>query len=277
MTQSNNVIHLKDVNIEAGGKTLLSNVTLAVRPKERVAIIGANGAGKTTLLKALTGMVLPTSGSVEVLGKQLTRQNIPGELRRLRSRIGQVFQGLHLVGRLSAMENVLIGALGRNPSILTCARWFSNHERDLAQAALKAVGMGHAGQYRVDRLSGGERQKVAVARALNQNPELILADEPTANLDPTAAEEVADLLARIAEERQLTLITVAHTLKLLPNLAERVIGLKSGRIVFDRPIHKIDESEIKRLYESGVKDTSLTYAFDTRRRTTDSTLFPERR
>ena len=275
MTQANHVIRLKDLNIEAGGKTLLSNVTLAVKPKERVAIIGANGAGKTTLLKALTGMVLPTSGSVEVLGKQITGQNIPGELRTLRSRIGQVFQGLHLVGRLNVMENVLIGALGRNASLLTCARLFSADERELAQAALEAVGMGHATQFRVDRLSGGERQKVAVARALNQNPELILADEPTANLDPNAAEEIADLLAQIAEARQVTVITVAHTLKLLPNLAERVIGLKSGRIVFDKPIHAIDESEIKRLYQADADNTSLPYAAVNTIRVTGSKSFSE--
>lgn len=264
MTQSNNVINIDNLTIEVGGKTLLSNVALAVKPKEQVAIIGANGAGKTTLLKAVTAMAPLTSGSVEVLGVQLTGQNSPGELRHLRGRIGQVFQGLHLVGRLSAIENVLIGALGRNASLLTYARVFSAHERELAQSTLEAVGMGHAAQFRVDRLSGGERQKVAVARALNQNPELILADEPTANLDPSAAEDIANLLARLTTERQITLVTVAHTMKLLPNLAQRVVGLKSGRIFFDKPLDAIDAGEIKQLFRRESEDSLPAYSTGSR-------------
>ena len=251
MNASDAVIRLEALNVVAGGRSLLADVTLLVQAKERIAVIGANGAGKTTLLKTLTGMMLPSSGSVEVLGRQLSGAVAPLELRQLRSRIGQVFQGLHLVGRLSALENVLIGALGRSQSIWTCARLFPADERDRAQAALEAVGMGHVAAFRVDRLSGGERQKVAVARALNQNPDLILADEPTANLDPIAAGEVADLLTRIAEERKVTLITVAHTLSLLPNLAERIVGLKSGRIVFDEAIDAIDQSQMQQLYKGG--------------------------
>jgi phosphonate transport system ATP-binding protein len=250
MNASNAVVNVEALDVAAGGRTLLADVTLVVRPAERVAIIGANGAGKTTLLKTLTGMMLPASGSVQVLGQSVSSRMTPLDLRNLRGRVGQVFQGLHLVGRLSALENVLIGALARTQSILTCARLFPDHERERAQAALDAVGIGRLAQLRVDRLSGGERQKVAVARALNQNPELILADEPTANLDPTAAREVADLLARIAEERGVALITVAHTLSLLPNLAQRVVGLRSGSILFDRPIGDIDEGQMQQLYES---------------------------
>ncbi len=211
-----------------------------------MALLGS-GAGKTTLLKTLTGIMLPASGSVDVLGKPISKQIDPVELRQLRSRIGQVFQGLHLLGRLSTLENVLVGALGRSQSIMTCTRLFPAHER--AQAALKAVGMDHKAQVRVDRLSGGERQKVAVARALNQDPELILADEPTANLDPIAAGEMADLLARIAKEREATLIAAAHTLNLLPNLAERIVGLKSGHIMFDQSIDAIDEAQLQQLYK----------------------------
>ena len=249
MNSSDAVIRLEALNVMADARTLLADVTLLVRPAERIAIIGANGAGKTTLLKTLSGMMFPASGSVEVLGKRVFRQIPPAELRQLRSRIGQVFQGLHLVGRLSALENVLVGALGRSQFILTCARLFPAHERDHAHAALEAVGIGRLAQLRVDRLSGGERQKVAIARALNQNPDLILADEPTANLDPIAAKEVADLLARIAMDRGLALITVAHTLSLLPNLAQRVVGLKSGRIMFDQSVDAIDESQLQHLYK----------------------------
>ena len=254
MNAAQSVIRLEAVEVIAGKKHLLTDVTLLVRPQERVAIIGANGAGKTTLLKTLTGMVLPVSGSVDVLGKSVSARTDAVELRQLRSRIGQVFQGLHLVNRLSALENVLIGGLGRSQSILTCARIFSAAERDRAQAALEAVGIGHKAAVRVDRLSGGERQKVAVARALNQEPDLILADEPTANLDPVAAGEIAELLARIAADRKVTLITVAHTLSLLPDLAERIVGLKAGRIVFDQPIDAIDQARLRQLYKDDDQD-----------------------
>ncbi|MEO8157862.1 MAG: ATP-binding cassette domain-containing protein [Betaproteobacteria bacterium] len=248
MSAEPNVIRLQGMGVRVHGADLLADIDLVVKPQERIAIIGANGAGKTTLVKTLTAMMRPTSGALQVLGEDLARENRPDRLRALRSRIGQVFQGLHLVGRLSVHENVLIGALGRCESLLTLGRYFPAEERDRAQAALEAVGMGHAAKLRVDRLSGGERQKVAVARALNQDPQLILADEPTANLDPVAAEEVADLLARIATEKQVTLITVAHTLKLLPNLAKRVIGMRAGRIVFDAPIGDIDDNQLQQLY-----------------------------
>ena len=193
------------------------------------------------------------SGSIEVLGCRVEPGMAVGELRTLRSRVGQVFQGLHLVSRLSALENVLIGGLDRCHSLLTCARLFSSDEHDRAHAALKAVGMEHAAQLRSDRLSGGERQKVAVARALNQEPELILADEPTANLDPAAADEIALLLAELAEERQVTLITVVHTLQLLPNLAQRIIGMHSGRIAFDQPIGALDDKRMRLLYRREAK------------------------
>lgn len=248
MSSSKLVVSIKSLDVVAGARSILADVTLSVNSQERIAIIGANGAGKSTLFKVMTGMMFPESGSVEVLGQPIAKRVSPIELRKLRARVGQVFQGLHLVGRLSAEENVLIGALGRISSMLTCARIFTEEERARADAALRAVGMAHAAKIRVDRLSGGERQKIAVARALNQDPQLILADEPTANLDPTAAAEIADLLARVAEERQITLITIAHTMTLLPNLAQRIVGLKSGRIAFDQSIDNVGNNQLVDLY-----------------------------
>ena len=246
------IIDIKSLHVKGGAKTLLFDIDLVVRQHERVAIIGANGAGKTTLLKVLTGMIAPASGTVTVLGQNVAKQILPSQLRTLRAQIGQVFQGLHLVGRLNALENVLIGALGRNRSMFTCARIFPAEEHERAHAALRAVGMLHAAKHRVDRLSGGERQKVAVARALNQNPTLILADEPTANLDPVAASEIADLLSQIAEDRKATLVTVAHSMALLPNLAQRIIGLSSGRMVFDQPINTVDKDQLALLYPRSI-------------------------
>ena len=249
MTTPAVVVSISDLNVFAQDKQLIADLTLSVKDGERVVIIGSNGAGKTTLLRVLTGMIIPSSGNVTVLGQQVSGRTPANDLRLLRARVGQVFQGLHLVGRPSVLNNVLIGALGRQQTLLTCGRIFPQEEIESAQAALNVVGMSHAAQMRVDSLSGGERQKVAVARALNQNPQIILADEPTASLDPLAAEEIADLLTRITEERHLTLITVAHTLKLLPNLAQRVVGMKAGRIEFDLPINQIGGEQLRRFYE----------------------------
>jgi phosphonate transport system ATP-binding protein len=240
------VAHL---SIRIGRTDLLRDVSLTVPAGERVVIVGANGAGKSTLLKSLTGMAKPTDGRVEVLGSPVDGRTTTDGLRRLRARVGQVFQGLHLVARLTVLENVLVGGLARTTSPLAWARRFPLHEEDRAMEALRAVGLAHAALVRTDRLSGGERQKVAVARVVHQSPDLILADEPTASLDPTAAEEIGDLLCAIAADRRATLITVIHSLRLIPRLGDRIIGMEGGRIVIDRPVALLDQARIRALYE----------------------------
>jgi len=241
-------VHLRNVTVRTGHTVLLDAVSIDIDARERVAIVGHNGAGKTTLLRVLSGLVPATSGEVEVLGRRIDRAIRPDDLRALRSGIGQVFQGLHLVGRLSALENVLIGALGRTRSLLACVRLFPAAERARAYAALESVGVAHRADMRVDRLSGGERQKVAIARALNQAPRILLADEPTASLDPPAAREIAELLSSIAASARIPLVTVGHTTTLLPLLADRVIGLSGGRVAFDHPIGAIDRATLDALY-----------------------------
>jgi phosphonate transport system ATP-binding protein len=162
--------------------------------------------------------------------------------------VGQVLQGLHLVTRLSALDNVLIGCLGR---VRGWRRWsghFTPAERTQAEAALHAVGLSARATARADQLSGGERQKVALARLLMQQPRLILADEPTAALDPAAAIEVCQLLAQAAQGA--TLITVVHNPALLAGLADRVIGLRAGRIAFDLPVAEVNEALLAELYRA---------------------------
>ncbi|MBI5789938.1 MAG: ATP-binding cassette domain-containing protein [Rhodocyclales bacterium] len=211
---------------------------------ERVAVIGPNGAGKSSLLRLLTGFLKPEQGEIRVLGRSPLAN--PGELRRLRGEIGQVLQGLHLVQRLSAIDNVLIGALGRLSGWRTWARWHRVEDIAMALAALQQVGLAERAGERVDRLSGGERQKVAIARMLMQGPRLILADEPTAALDPHAAQEVCALLAGAAAGA--TLVSVVHNPDLLPLLADRVIGFKSGAPLFDLPVSMVDDVVFGVLY-----------------------------
>lgn len=245
------VIEAEGLVCRIGERTTLAVPRLVVRPGERIGLIGPNGAGKSTLLRCLGGFVRPAEGRLRVAGTELAGPaGAPGPavLRALRAEVGQVLQGLHPVQRLSALENVLIGALPRVPGWRSWARWFPADEVAAAEAALRSVGLGHLARVRSDRLSGGERQKLAIARMLLQRPRLILADEPTASLDPQAATEVCALLATAAQGA--TLLTVVHNPALLPLLADRVLGLRQGELLFDLPMTELDEARLSALYES---------------------------
>jgi phosphonate transport system ATP-binding protein len=253
------VIDIDDLRCEAGGRTTLHLPRLHIAAGERVAIVGHNGAGKSTLLRALGGFVPPAHGRLQVLGRELGARPGGATLRALRCEVAQVMQGLHLVQRLTARENVLIGALGRLHGWRSWARLHAPEDVAEADRALDAVGLSARAGLRADRLSGGERQKVALARMLMQRPRLILADEPTASLDPAAALEVCRLLVRAAAlagkaapgtERGATLITVVHHPALLPVLADRVIGLRGGRLAFDLPVSAVDAVTLDALYRS---------------------------
>ena len=240
------IVQLRDVKCKFGDTLILDVPALSIVAGERVALIGQNGAGKSTLLRLLTGFAHPRNGQVLVLGTDVAQLR-GNELCKLRAQVGQVLQGLHLVARLSVRENVLIGALSRIVGWRGWTRFYPADELARADAALRDVGMFDHAQTRADQLSGGERQKVAIARILVQAPRLILADEPTAALDPRAAQEVCDLLAACAHHA--TLVSVIHNPSLLPILADRVIGLKNGRIFFDLPVAAIDDARLTALYE----------------------------
>ena len=238
----------------ANGRVTLDIAQLTVGAGERLAIVGPNGAGKSTLLRCLSGFAIPVAGRVQVLDRLVGVRLAGAELRRLRGEVAQVLQGLHLVQRLSVLDNVLVGALGRLHGWRSWARWH-HRPQDVAEAlrAIEAVGLTAKADERTDRLSGGERQKVSIARMLMQRPRLILADEPTASLDPAAAREVCRLLQRGAA--QATLISVVHQPELLPLLADRVIGLRHGRLVFDQPLARVDPAMLDALYGADVDPT----------------------
>jgi phosphonate transport system ATP-binding protein len=253
MNQMLTAIILDRVLVQVAGRTVLQVPQLRIEAGERVAVVGPNGAGKSTLMRLLNGFVRPVQGRVQVLGCELTAPLTAPALRSLRARVGQVHQGLHLVARLSARENVLIGALARHPGWRSWARLYPPALLAEADAALSAVGLLGRANDRVDGLSGGERQKISLARLRLQRPHLILADEPTANLDPAAAQEACTGLRAAADAAPgITLLTVVHQPALLPLLAQRVIGLHNGRIVWDRPCsaaHAADlQGDLARLY-----------------------------
>jgi phosphonate transport system ATP-binding protein len=263
-------VRLEDVQVVVGDRVLLDVPRLAIEPGERVAIVGPNGAGKSTLLKLIGALVEARQGRVQVLGRSIgpggeadgarVRHRLrPQDRRALRRDTGLLMQGLHLVPRLSARENVLIGALARlrgAQAVRSWCRWYPQELVAEADAALAALGLADRGDMRADRLSGGERQKLALARLQLQRPHLLLADEPTSALDPAATREVCQALCAVAAAPGRTLLTVLHDLELLPVLADRVIGMAEGRVRWDRPLGEVTPSLLQALYERRPADVT---------------------
>ena len=240
------VVLLEDVRCPTGGPMRLQIKHLGITMGERVAIVGPNGAGKSTLLRLISGFARPQAGQVVVLGRSLDAPLTAQAMRALRCEVGQIMQDLHPVERLTVLENVLIGCLGRTRGWRGWTRCYPAGEVEAAETALKAVGLLKRSGTRADALSGGERQKVALARLLMQRPRLILADEPTAALDPVAAREVCQLLVQASA--RATLVCVVHNPALLPLLASRVIGIRNGSIDFDLPISELNGHVLDALY-----------------------------
>lgn len=243
---------LRGVQVAAGDRVLLDVPRLRIEPGERVAIVGPNGAGKSTLLKLIGGLVQAREGQVQVLGRVLGPALAAADRRALRRDTGLLMQGLHLVPRLTARENVLIGALARlrgAQAVRSLFRWYPPDLVAEADVALAVLDLGNRSGTRADRLSGGERQKVALARLQLQQPRLLLADEPTSALDPAATQAVCHALSEVAAAPGRTLLTVVHDLELLPLLATRVIGMADGRVRFDRPLGEAPPALLQALYQ----------------------------
>ncbi len=227
--------------------TALDEVTFDVRAGEVVVLLGLSGSGKSTLLKHVNGLQAPTSGGGTVLGTDLATARA-GQLRALRRRIGFVFQQFHLVGRLTVLENVCTGALGslRGPRLGLFA--YPRAVRETALERLDRVGLADWAFQRADTLSGGQQQRVAVARALMQEPRVLLADEPVASLDPESSAQVMRLLKEIAAQGDLTVLCSLHQVDLALSFADRIVGLRAGRVVMDSSAAGTGREDIGRLY-----------------------------
>lgn len=231
------------------GTQALDEVGFGVEPGEGVVLLGPNGSGKSTLLKCVTRLEEADSGSARV-GELDTLTAGRRELRDVRRRVGMIFQQFHLVGNLSVFHNALHGALGRSqgprywlPSVAP------KHERLRVMECLERVGLDSLAARRAYTLSGGQQQRVALARMLVQDPELVLADEPVASLDPKAGREVMDLLWEIGRERRMTIVCTLHQLDLALDYADSIVGLKDGRVALDRPVAETSRRELEGLYE----------------------------
>lgn len=222
-------------------------MSLTVPKGQLLSLIGLSGSGKSTLLRHLNGLIQPTAGSVDVLGTNVVTAG-RRELRALRRNVGFVFQSFGLVGRLTALENVLSGSLGRlrGPRLGTIT--YPKALRREALDNLERVGLAAQAFQRADTLSGGQMQRVAIARTLMQRPSLLLADEPVASLDPESSAQVMDVLFRIVVEDQLTVICTLHQVELALGWAQRIVGLRDGQVVLDRAVDSLDQDEVMDVY-----------------------------
>jgi phosphonate transport system ATP-binding protein len=225
----------------------LDGVDLRIGAGEFVVVLGRSGAGKTTFLRALNRLVEPTAGRITVAGRPVTGATA-AELRAVRRRIGMVFQQFNLVRRASVLENVLAGRLGYVATLPSLLGRFPDADRRLALDCLEQVGLVHFAGRRADTLSGGEQQRVAIARALAQEPDVILADEPTASLDPGLASSIMEILKAINVGRGLTLVVSQHQLETALAYASRVVGFRQGRVVFDGGPAAVTPPVVRTLY-----------------------------
>jgi phosphonate transport system ATP-binding protein len=217
-----------------GSRTVLDGVSFDVGAGEVVAVVGPSGAGKTTLFRGITRLVRPLAGEVSVAGRRLSSLN-GSDLRAARREVALIFQQFNLVRRLSALDNVIAGHLADLPTWRVLLRRPGRTVRAHARDCLTEVGLAEFAGVRADRLSGGQQQRVAIARALAQRSRIILADEPVSNLDPASAAGVLRALRTVARDDGIAVVCNLHQVELLDGFADRVIGLRAGRIVTDVP------------------------------------------
>ncbi|ROU03406.1 phosphonate ABC transporter ATP-binding protein [Histidinibacterium lentulum] len=229
------------------GDKALTDVSLTVPKGQVVGLIGPSGAGKSTLIRCINRLVEPSSGRI-LLGEVDLARLPPRALRRERRRIGMIFQEYALVERLTVMENVLSGRLGYVGFWQSFMRRFPGSDIERAYRLLDRVGLIDQADKRADALSGGQRQRVGIARALSQEPELLLVDEPTASLDPKTSRQIMRLLIEVCGERGLPAIVNIHDVPLAQQFMQRIVGLRAGRVVFDGSPEELTEAELTTIY-----------------------------
>ena len=230
------------------GEPVLKNINLEIEASGVTAIIGPSGTGKSTLIRCINRLVDPTAGHIIFRGEDLSQ--LKGKaLREARCHIGMVFQEYNLVERLTVIENVLCGKLGRLPIWRPLLRKFSDQDITRAFDLIDSVGLSQEfASRRADALSGGQRQRVGIARALMQEPSLILADEPTSSLDPKTSVEIMELLDQVSREREVPVIVNIHNVDLARRFATRIIGMSSGQVVFDGPPDALQDIHLNEIY-----------------------------
>lgn len=238
------------------GTVALKDVSFQVDDGEFLAVIGLSGSGKSTLLRCINRLIEPTSG--KVIWNDIDVTALPAtELRNIRRQIGMVFQQFNLVKRSSVLVNVLSGRLGYVSPYQSLLNYFSPADYRLAMENLEQLGLAEKAHMRADSLSGGQQQRVGIARALMQEPKLVLADEPVASLDPVLAHSILKYLEQMNKERKITVLCSLHFLDLVHRYATRAIALKDGKLVFEGLPKEIDDNQFKAIYGQEAERVSI--------------------
>jgi phosphonate transport system ATP-binding protein len=230
-----------------GSVLALDQVSFEVEQGEFLAVIGLSGSGKSTLLRCINRLVEPTDGQIILNGVDVTDAS-QDEMRRIRRKIGMVFQHFNLVSRSRVITNVLSGRLGYVNPAMSLLNRFPQEDMAMAMKQMERVGITNQAFKRADELSGGQQQRVGIARAMMQEPEIILADEPVASLDPVLAHSIMQYLEQINREDGVTVLCSLHFLDLVHRYADRAIALNEGKLMFDGPPDKIDDQKFKEIY-----------------------------
>ena len=238
-----------------GGLTALKNISVEIEAGEFVVIVGLSGAGKSTMLRCVNGLV-PVSGSVVTDGMEVVGAS-PAELRQIRSKVGMIFQTFNLVNRSRVLTNVLVGRLGYVPRWRSLLGIWPAEEKEIGFQSLERVGIVEKAFVRASDLSGGKQQRVGIARALAQEPDIILADEPVASLDPVTSHIVMRDLQRINREFGITTLINLHFLDLARQYGKRLIGLNDGEIVYDGDIADVDDDVFRQIYGRAITPDDL--------------------
>ncbi|MEC7820553.1 MAG: phosphonate ABC transporter ATP-binding protein [Actinomycetota bacterium] len=235
-----------------GGVEALKDLDLTINDGEFVIIVGLSGAGKSTLLRTTNGLVMPTNGEVLVDEKKITTAN-KKELKEIRSNIGMIFQTFNLVNRTTVLKNVLTGRLNAVSTLRSTFGMWPNEDKDIAFKSLQQVEILEKAYVRASNLSGGQQQRVGIARALAQQPNVMLADEPVASLDPVTSRVVMKYLKKINDDLGITTIVNLHFLDLAKEFGERLIGLRDGELVYDGKIADVSDEDFQNIYGRDIK------------------------
>lgn len=236
-----------------GAKPALADVSFSIPDGQFISVIGPSGSGKSTLLRCINRMIEVTSGEIFFDGIMTSRLR-KKDLRKLRTKIGMIFQHYNLVDRLTVIENVLHGRLGHKSTMAGVLGRYSQEEKKQAYRVIDMLGLGDQVFKRCDQLSGGQKQRVGIARALVQNPRMILCDEPISSLDPNASKIIMDHLSGISKNLGITLIVNLHQVNVALKYSDRIIGVNQGQIVFDGPPDELSTAQIADIYGSESQD-----------------------
>jgi phosphonate transport system ATP-binding protein len=241
------VLEVKNLRAAYGEREILKGVSFTLRADDFFAVIGPSGAGKSTLIRCVNRLVEPSGGEVLFNGVDIVKVPVH-ELRGVRRNIGMIFQEFNLIERLSVIDNVLTGRLGYTGTLRSLFRAYTKADIDQALQLLDRVGLSEHIDKRADRLSGGQRQRVGIARALIQNPKLLLVDEPTSSLDPKISREVMGLIREMAREFHIPVLCNIHDVDLACEFCSHVIGLQDGVKKFDGAPAQLDKQALQEIY-----------------------------